>query len=479
MKIAAVVPVYNSEKWIRECINSLINQTVSYDEIIIVDDGSTDSSGEICDEYKSLNNVLVIHTPNRGLSAARNLGLNSSTSEYIMFIDSDDFISLNTVEVIKNTINDEDIYFFDGQSFDDDSGESIDSSRYKRIHCNDRCPVNGKEYFLLCINNHRYYSTACMAAYKRKLILNNMFIEGMFFEDLFFSVSTIINAQTVFMSDEVLYHRRYRAESVTSGILNEKKLLDLSRAIELICEFFSAQKESLMGIGTAVIAYTEELCTLLIMNYNSAKDIGIKLNNKDKNVVIRALSQCIHIIRKFYGEFGNRSKNYIINQLILYNRIYSLFELEEELEDEDILIQEAVSIYKDIFSCINLKGSKQKYCFYGVGKHTEGLINIFEALFGEISAIVDYCVTNPFDNQVFQGKKVKAISELDGSYDGVVISSFVHNAAMMKLCDRLQINNIINFYDNYQEDLFSWASDNAKDSFNMGLLSKFVKANAE
>ena len=97
--ISIVVPIYNVESYLHRCIDSLINQTYKAIEIILVDDGSTDSCGKICDDYeKRYTNIKVIHKDNGGLSDARNCGLDKVMGEYVFFIDSDDYIALNTVE---------------------------------------------------------------------------------------------------------------------------------------------------------------------------------------------------------------------------------------------------------------------------------------------------------------------------------------------------------------------------------------------
>ena len=101
--ISVIIPIYNVEKYLEKCIQSIINQTYRNLEIILVDDGSTDSSGEIADKYKKLDNrVKVIHKINGGLSDARNKGCEIATGEYISFIDSDDYIDLNMYEKSNN-----------------------------------------------------------------------------------------------------------------------------------------------------------------------------------------------------------------------------------------------------------------------------------------------------------------------------------------------------------------------------------------
>ena len=104
-KISIIVPGYNAEKFARECIESVINQTYTNLEIILVDDGSKDSTGEIFEEYaKRDRRVIVIHQENKGISEARNAGLDKATGEYIMFIDADDLYEENTCELLYNEI---------------------------------------------------------------------------------------------------------------------------------------------------------------------------------------------------------------------------------------------------------------------------------------------------------------------------------------------------------------------------------------
>lgn len=106
-QLTVVVPIYNVEKYLRKCVDSILNQSFKVDEIILVDDGSLDHSGDIADEYASrYKQIKVIHQKNGGLSAARNAGIEVATREYIAFVDSDDYIdSVMYEELIKNLKN--------------------------------------------------------------------------------------------------------------------------------------------------------------------------------------------------------------------------------------------------------------------------------------------------------------------------------------------------------------------------------------
>ena len=106
-KISIIVPVYNVEKYLKECVESILKQTYSNIEILLVDDGSKDSSPAICDEYaKKYSKVKVIHKENGGLSSARNTGLDnvSKDTTYVMFIDSDDLLTPNACELMEKEI---------------------------------------------------------------------------------------------------------------------------------------------------------------------------------------------------------------------------------------------------------------------------------------------------------------------------------------------------------------------------------------
>ena len=105
-KISVIVPVYNIEKYLRKCIDSILSQTYENIEVILVDDGSTDNCGAICDEYAKIDpRIIVIHKKNAGVSAARNTGIMQCIGEYVFFVDSDDYLPIDSIEKLYNSIN--------------------------------------------------------------------------------------------------------------------------------------------------------------------------------------------------------------------------------------------------------------------------------------------------------------------------------------------------------------------------------------
>ena len=104
-KISVIVPVYNVEKYLEKCVKSILNQTYSNFEILLINDGSTDNSDIICDKIKNLDDrIKVFHRENSGVSATRNFGLENSTGNLITFIDSDDFIKEDMLEILYNNL---------------------------------------------------------------------------------------------------------------------------------------------------------------------------------------------------------------------------------------------------------------------------------------------------------------------------------------------------------------------------------------
>lgn len=126
-RISVIIPVYNREQYLGACINSVLNQIGVNTEIILIDDGSTDSSGTICDKYSTEHdNILVFHTTNHGVSHARNVGLDNATGDYVCFLDSDDTLNINSLVLLQNALENNNADYSIGQiEFYNTSGESI------------------------------------------------------------------------------------------------------------------------------------------------------------------------------------------------------------------------------------------------------------------------------------------------------------------------------------------------------------------
>ncbi len=219
--ISVIIPVYNVEQYLCECIDSVLNQTYSSYEIILVDDGSTDSSGKICDEYaEKSEKIKVIHKENGGQSSARNLGLKSAGGKYIYFLDSDDYLAENAFEELVKHIEQEnsDFVFFDAVSFSDpEDNFKIKQSYIRKNQYKTDKGINilSKQY-----ENKEYHCVVYLLLFKKEFLDNAQlfFCEGMVYEDEVFSFQAFCEAKKVSQLPQALYFRRYRTNSTMTSI---------------------------------------------------------------------------------------------------------------------------------------------------------------------------------------------------------------------------------------------------------------------
>ncbi|MCI7189013.1 MAG: glycosyltransferase family 2 protein [Fusobacterium mortiferum] len=128
-KISVIIPVYGVEKYIRQCLESIINQTYKNLEIIVVNDGTKDNSMKIVEEYLSDERIKIINKQNGGLSSARNRGIEEATGDYISFIDSDDWIDLNMYKELCSQLIDEDILIYRFFNYDNKKNEIMEEKK--------------------------------------------------------------------------------------------------------------------------------------------------------------------------------------------------------------------------------------------------------------------------------------------------------------------------------------------------------------
>lgn len=218
--VSIIVPIYKVEKYLNECLDSILGQTYRDLQIILIDDGSPDGCGAICDEYALRDDrIVVIHSQNGGLSAARNKGLALCEGDYVLFLDSDDYLEQNAVEVLHQTAEKDklDILMYDSISFDETAADVPETEIKKYIRKNDYSSLQtGAEMFLEMVRNDEYRSPVQYYFYNRKFIEKNdlIFHEGILHEDEEFNFFALLYAQRVKHIPDVLYHHRFRADSI-------------------------------------------------------------------------------------------------------------------------------------------------------------------------------------------------------------------------------------------------------------------------
>lgn len=226
--ISIVVPIYNVEKYIPECVDSIIAQTYENIEIILVNDGSTDNSGSVCEEYaKKDARIKVIHKKNGGLSDARNAGIKIAKGEYIGFVDSDDWIETDMYEkLIKACLeNNADISICG--LFRDYVDKSI------------KCPSpNNKVYssenaLKALIEGEELHDHAWSKLYKRSFFDDVEYPKGKLYEDVRTTYKLFLKSDVVVSIEDCLYHYRQRSGSIVRGSFNRNSLQLLDAINEL------------------------------------------------------------------------------------------------------------------------------------------------------------------------------------------------------------------------------------------------------
>lgn len=228
MKLSIIVPVYNVAPYLLKCVDSLLAQDITDYEIILVDDGSTDECPQICDHYVELYpHIHVIHQKNAGLSAARNSGIATAQGEYILFVDSDDYLQPNTLGILLEQVERDnlDVLRFRYQNVKE-NGEAF--APYKDMtNYNDYsvCPIDGLTFL-----NDRM-STQCYAwlfIVRTEIVRQELFTPGIYFEDTDWTPRMLLRAKRVASTDMVVYNYLWREGSIT---LSQKDLAKMRKQL--------------------------------------------------------------------------------------------------------------------------------------------------------------------------------------------------------------------------------------------------------
>lgn len=302
--VSVIVPVYNVEKYIRGCITSILSQTYKDLQVILVDDGTPDDSGKICDEFAQKDDrVLVIHKENGGLSSARNAGLDAAKGKYIMFIDSDDYIVDNAVEILVEEC----------EKYD------TDFVQFDTIHttCPEYSPQHASENYgieMLTDLRQMYWKmyktlgpgvSACTRLHKKDLFDELRFKEGIIHEDDHFTLYALQKAKSGLYLDAKLYYYIVHENSILTSRFS-KKNLDVLYVLECRMQEFER-----LGFDD-LAKYAKEQYFLKLANFWCyAKQL------KDK--------ECLEIIEnklnnfKKRPDFGFSKKNALIYEISKIN----------------------------------------------------------------------------------------------------------------------------------------------------------------
>ena len=284
--LSIIVPVYNTSQYLVRCLNSLINQSLTNIEIIIINDGSTDQSDEKIQQY-------LIHS---NIRYARNLGIEKSSGEYIAFVDSDDWVDLDFFKMLTDTITMDNTDIVIGGVKNEYNNITSTSIRYDYVYPNVITANQALDLLTKSTNNNYFISPVVWnKVYKRELLFLNQlwFIDNSYWEDDIFSFKAISYAHTVSLVPNIYYHYYQRDTSIMNSI--SKKHID-----DLLMSFKQLKKSIMIDNLNATIAQYQAMfdrcaCTLIKMIDNNEKDTSIK-----KKYILYFLSNQIFLLIVFF-----------------------------------------------------------------------------------------------------------------------------------------------------------------------------------
>ena len=240
--ISVIVPVYNVEEYLEECLESIQHQTYTDIEIILVNDGSTDGSRDICERFCQIDSRFkLINQGNQGLSAARNRGVKESVGQFIMFVDSDDVINTNVLEVLLPYMK-----------TDVDIVECRLTINKEEFYLNKTSTIvfegTAKEAILNCIEYDEVKYCAFTKLYRREIVEKIPFLEGYIYEDVFTGINYLKHIRKIVVVDFIGYYYRVRPNSIMTKPFNEKDL-DIFKVGNQLIDSFKDDEDMLPYIG--------------------------------------------------------------------------------------------------------------------------------------------------------------------------------------------------------------------------------------
>ncbi len=307
--LSIIVPVYNVEEYIQKCINSILSQNYLDFELILIDDGSTDNSGKICDEFAfESKKIKVIHQENGGLSNARNTGIKNANGDYIWFVDSDDWIVENAFSIIDQELRENNLEMlgFYETRFIEEQNKFQGPNNLKNIPL-----TNGSLYLK---KNERFVPAACFYIYSSDFINRNQFFfkEKLIHEDDYFNLICFSKVQRIKKIDKVLYNYRIRKNSIISSKVTMQRLISYLEIVKL-CKSLKKSNLDIYFIDTSIRFYL----SLLFMHLYRFQD------NNNVVDVYKIIDQAKQIISK--QTYYLKDKRGVFLEKIIYNLSANLY----------------------------------------------------------------------------------------------------------------------------------------------------------
>lgn len=295
IKISIIVPVFNVEKYLDRCITNIINQSYSNIEIIIINDGSTDNSLDICNKYKKIDNrIIVINQENQGLSAVRNKGIDIATGEYILFVDSDDILNVDLLKNIESLLNKEnDVICFQ---------HSInDSMEYTYLDIEDKLKLSGEDFLELLYEKNKMFCVVWKYCYRKEFLDENKlkFHEGIIYEDEEWNTIMLCKAKSVIFRDFVGYNYFIREGSITTSNKNINSYLSKIKVAININKFIRENeiknKRLLKKIKQKIYSFFVKNSIYILKYSDNYDEVNLIINN------IKVIKNCSSIKQFILG----------------------------------------------------------------------------------------------------------------------------------------------------------------------------------
>jgi len=276
-KVSIIIPVYNVEDYLVECLHSVITQTFKDIEIILVDDGSTDRSLEIINSFAGKDErIKIIHQTNSGVSAARNTGICASSGEYVLFVDSDDMIMPNSVEKLYKKANETGSDLLLGNALSCASNAPISVGFKRNAELNSQAGISGEECYIKLMNvSNAFPPLVYLFFMKQELIIRKklFFKKGIIHEDELWCIQAMLNATRVTMIDFNYYYYRKREGSLMNSANKEfriKSLFIVAKEIKKLAQKSKKENKS----TELIICLYEKIFNLLYFINTLRSEIG-------------------------------------------------------------------------------------------------------------------------------------------------------------------------------------------------------------
>lgn len=356
VKISVIVPVYNTKKYLKKCLNSIINQTFRDIEIIIIDDGSTDGSLEIIQEYQEqYDNIRFFETKNIGSGSARNVGIRNSKADYITFIDSDDVVETNMLQELYNETrySNSDMVFSKYQKVDEYSGKFYEP-----------LPLTyTKDEILKNLITFKLPSVMWRILYNKKLFFNNnlFFIEkNIYNEDTHLLFRLVHKAESISFIDKVFYYWLTREGSKTNSV-SEKHIEDITFVLKENSDYILDNKIEEVSISEIL--------------FGIFKSLNFRINNIKDKIILGNIGKHLKVINnKNLQIFKDEFSIIYYDLLFSLKRFYNIEEitnlglfLKTDLYKISKIMGDKFSIIIETISYIYIKYDRKMY-IYGAGE---------------------------------------------------------------------------------------------------------------